>query len=88
MKHYWEIRMEFTLALREGATSNSLAVIVVKTEQAECRAPLQKGCPKHHGHKGNLAVTPETCGANGEKAQVILVWVRPRALRMPPIHRD
>jgi hypothetical protein len=40
-------------------------------------APLQKGCPKHHGHKGDPGVTPGTCGAGGEKAQVmILVWVR------------
>jgi hypothetical protein len=41
-----------------------------------CRAPLQKGCPKHHGHKGDPGVTPGTCGAGGENAQVILVWVR------------
>jgi len=41
-----------------------------------CRAPLHKGCPKHQGHKGDPEVTPGTCGANGEKAQVILVWVR------------
>jgi hypothetical protein len=41
-----------------------------------CRAPLQKGCPKHQGHKGDPGVTPGTCGASCEKAQVILVWVR------------
>jgi hypothetical protein len=41
-----------------------------------CRAPLQKRCPKHYGHKGDPRVTPGTCGAHGEKAQVILVWVR------------
>ena len=35
-----------------------------------------KECPKHHGHKGDPGVTPGTCGAGGEKAQVILVWVR------------
>jgi hypothetical protein len=35
-----------------------------------------KGCPKHHGHKGDPGVTPGTCGAVDEKAQVILVWVR------------
>jgi hypothetical protein len=35
-----------------------------------------KGCLKHHGHKGDPRVTPGTCGAGGEKAQVILVWVR------------
>jgi hypothetical protein len=41
-----------------------------------CRAPLHKGCPKHQGHKGDPGVTPGTCGADGEKAQVILVWVK------------
>jgi hypothetical protein len=41
-----------------------------------CRAPLQMGCPKHHGHKGDPGVTPRTCGADGKKAQVIQVWVR------------
>jgi hypothetical protein len=41
-----------------------------------CRAPLHKGCPKHQGHKGDPGVTPGTCGAGGEKAQVILVRVR------------
>ena len=35
-----------------------------------------KGCPKHQGHKGEPGVTPGPCGAGGEKAQVILVWVR------------
>jgi hypothetical protein len=35
-----------------------------------------KGCLKHHGHKEDPAVTPGTCGAGGEKDQVILVWVR------------
>jgi hypothetical protein len=41
-----------------------------------CRAPLHEECPKHHGHKGDLGVTPGTCGAIGERAQVIVVWVR------------
>jgi hypothetical protein len=54
---------------------------------AECHAPLQKGCPKHHGHKGDPGVTPGTCGAGGEKVQVILVW-DPRALGTPPTHGD
>ena len=31
--------------------------------------------PKHHGHKGDLGVTPGTCGVVGERAQVILVLV-------------
>ena len=50
------------------------------------RTPLHEQCPKHHGHKGDPTVTPITCGAVGERAQVILVWVRARALEMPPIH--
>jgi hypothetical protein len=45
-------------------------------DQWMSRAPLQKGCSKHHGHKGDPGVTPGTCGTGGEKAQVILVWVR------------
>ena len=42
----------------------------------DCRAPLHMECPKHHGHKGDPGVTPKTCDAVGERAQVILVWVR------------
>ena len=42
----------------------------------ECRTPLHEECPQHHGHKGDPGVTPGTCGAIGERAQVILVWVR------------
>jgi hypothetical protein len=62
-----------------------------KATEDGCRAPLHKGCPKHHGHKGDPGVTHETCGAGGEKSQVILVWVgtpgvgiafHPRGLRV------
>ena len=35
-----------------------------------------QGVPKIPWHKGDPIVTPETCGAVGERAQVILVWVR------------
>src|SRR6202022_1668765 len=41
-----------------------------------CRAPLHEECPKHNGHKGDPGVTHGTCGAVGERAQVILVWAR------------
>ena len=41
-----------------------------------CCAPLHEECPQHHGHKGDPGVTPMTCGVIGERAQVILVWVR------------
>ena len=37
---------------------------------------LHEECPKHHGHKGDPGVTPGTCGAVGERAQGILVWLR------------
>ena len=49
-------------------------------------APLLEECPQHHGHKGDPGVTPGTCGAIGERAQVILVWVRApgRWERLPP----
>ena len=35
-----------------------------------------KDCQQHHEHKGDPGVMPETCGTIGERAQVILVWVR------------
>ena len=44
--------------------------------ETSCRAPLQEECPKHHGHKGDPRVTPGTCAAVGERAQVILVLAR------------
>ena len=45
-----------------------------------CRTPFLKECPQHHGHKKDPGVTPGTCGAIGERAQVILVWVRPQGV--------
>ena len=52
----------------------------------ECRAPLLEEWLQHHGHKGDPGVTPRTYGAIGERAQVILVWVRARGRweRLPP----
>ena len=41
----------------------------------ECHTPLLEECPQHHGHKGDLGVTPGTCGAISKRAQVILVWL-------------
>jgi hypothetical protein len=41
-----------------------------------CRTPLHEGCLKQHGDKGGPGVTPRTCGVIGERAQMILVWVR------------
>ena len=58
-------------------------VMIVRVERdginiigIHCRAPLHEECPKHHGHKEDPGVTPESCGAVGGRAQVILVWVR------------
>lgn len=42
-----------------------------------CHAPLHEECLQHHGHKGDPRVKPKTCGVIDERAQVILVWVRP-----------
>jgi hypothetical protein len=42
----------------------------------KCCAPLLDKCPQHHGHKGDPVITPGTCGAVSEKAQVILVWMK------------
>ena len=59
----------------------------VKLQSAgDYRAPPLEECPQHHGHKRNPGVTPGTCGAIGERAQVILVWVRApgRWERLPP----
>lgn len=35
VERYWEARVELVYALKEGATSSSLVVHVVKTEQVE-----------------------------------------------------
>ena len=45
-----------------------------------------KECSQHHGHKGDPEVMPGTCGAIGERAQVILVWIRAPGCweRLPP----
>ena len=42
----------------------------------ECRAPLHEKCPNHHGYKGYIGVIPMICGVVGERAQMIIVWVR------------
>ena len=61
-------------------------IVSAVVEAGDCRAPLLEECPQHHGHKGDPGVTPGTCGAIGERAQVILVWVRApgRWERLPP----
>jgi hypothetical protein len=41
-----------------------------------CRIYVYEEYLKHHGHKGDPGATPGTCGVVGERAQVILMWVR------------
>ena len=41
-----------------------------------CCAPLHEECLKYLEHTWDPGVTPGTCGAIGERAQMILVWVR------------
>ena len=45
-----------------------------------CRTPLHEECMKHHGHKGDLGVTPGTCGAIGGRAPAIKNASHPRRL--------
>jgi hypothetical protein len=54
----------------------------------ECCVPLHEECRQYHGHKRDPGVTPEICGANGEGAQVILVWDCLSALGKPLTHGD
>ena len=58
------------------------------SQHHQCCVPLHEECPKHHEHKGDPIVMPGTCSAIGERAQVILVWVRARAFATPPTHED
>jgi hypothetical protein len=62
--------------LNNGTSSRSCNRDNLVEPLRSCHAPLHKGCPKHQGHKGDPGVTPGICGAGGENAQVILVWVR------------
>ena len=68
------------LQTKQFSTKTSLRLV------SYYRAPLLEECSQHHGHKGDPGVTPGTCGAIGERAQVILVWVRApgRWERLPP----
>ena len=70
----------------ETSGSNSSTAGSSNTESTGCRTPLLEECLQHHGHKGDPGVTLGTCGAIGERAQVILVWVRApgRWERLPP----
>ena len=67
----------FSLQDLEGYKEKSIYIQL----ENNCRAPLHEDCPKHHGHKGDPGMTPGTCCAVGERAQVILVWARAPSVR-------
>ena len=46
-----------------------------KAQKLLCHAPLHEECPKYYRHEGEPRVTPGLCGASGERAQVILMWM-------------
>ena len=76
----------FRRRLQNEAWSKRITDMQAQIPEVHCRASLLEECPQHHGHKRNPGVTPGTCGAIGERAQVILVWVRGpgRWERLPP----
>ena len=62
--------------LRQVPHKDTMVVANPTIDEVECHAPLLQECPQYHGHKGEPKVTPGTCGAIGERIQVILLWVR------------
>jgi len=60
----------------QDTTNNQTMFKNITHNEDACCAPLHKECPQHHGRHGDPGVTPGTCGAIGERDQVILVWVR------------
>jgi hypothetical protein len=64
--------------LKEGSNGKgpNLASLKLKVATRCCPAPFHEESSKHQGHKGDPGVMPGTCGTIGEKAQVILVWVK------------
>ena len=59
-----------------AADSNIIKSTRDKSSLYSCHAPLLEEFSQHHGHKGDPEVTPGTCGTIGERAQVILVYVK------------
>jgi hypothetical protein len=60
----------------QDTTNNQTMLKNITHNEDACCAPLHKECPQHHERKGVPGGTPGTCGAIGERVQVILVWVR------------
>jgi hypothetical protein len=55
--------------------AQSLKVLVICHSALLINFVVYLSYPKHHEHKGDLGVTPETYVTIGERAQMILVWV-------------
>jgi hypothetical protein len=62
---------KFTFELRTNLRND-----IDQANEVHCCTPLYEECLKYHGHKGDPRMTPETCSAGGERAQVSIVWVR------------
>ena len=54
----------------------------------ECSTPLHEKCLQHHGQKGNLRVMHKFRGAIGDRAQVVLVWVRALGIENTSHHKN
>jgi hypothetical protein len=68
-----KVRITKTLAiLPQKKKLRSLSTSMQRIND-DYRASLHEKCLKHHGHKGDLGLRPETCGIIGERAQVILM---------------
>ena len=74
------IKLEFwkIMYLREHLGCHLIIInsIFLSFGLINCCTPLFEECLQHHKHKGDLGMTPKTCGAISDRAQVILVWVR------------
>jgi hypothetical protein len=53
-----------------------------------CCASFNEECLQHHRHTGDPGVTLEICNTIGKKAQLIVHWREPWALRTPPTHEN
>ena len=56
-------------------------MMILGRELVVCLQTIHEECLKHHGAQGAPAVTPWTCGAVGDRAQVMLIWVKAPGVR-------
>jgi hypothetical protein len=66
--HKFESALDFVFNLLDHQAHYLLCV-----RHHMCRTPLHEECPQHHGHKRDPEVKLGTCGAIGERVQVILL---------------